>query len=424
MSLSKTTTFVFLLTIGLVSFGQGGETGENSDEPKVLKAITPFQYIDANASSLKLRKRTYDSPFFCDEIIEYKSGYIINSISSYSGSRQIGFSTRFYFYDPTDKSISRILISKADTIEAIVSSGKALYYSYIKGGKRQIEQCSDNQVQNLLDKATSDIRKHIDTSRWIKLGLENGKLFTMSPNSLFVYNGDIWEHLVTYDLDNFCSNKTNYRESISLLPTKNLLIRDTSVYFLQEVVQDRTCDLVRLNISNGVLEDYFDALDYRDSYYKQVNDFTVLTEGSLLVSSSRLIGSNMLINSKNGNASVWIFNNTITDLNGRSIEVPVTTVLDMGDTLLLASDKGLFLKYSGIIQPLVYFENAHQTIKRKSELIDFPFKPRSIIKVKDNNYLIGGMWGGLYQVDILNKNLTCLDDIGYGKIKTVDVCNL
>jgi hypothetical protein len=421
ISYKITTLSLFLtLTIGL-SYGQTEMDGGNSDEPKILKALTPLDYIDVNAKTLKIPKRKYDSPFFCDETILYKTGFIINSITSSRAGRQVDFTTHFFYYNETDKSLKKISISKADTIESIVSSGNTLYYSFIKNGKRQVGYFEENQSQSISNRASGDIRNHIDTSKWIKLGVENGRLFILSPNALFEYSKNEWKSLVNYSLDDFYINSLKYRRSMSMLPTKNLVVRDNSVYFLQEVVQDRTCNLFRLSMANGTLENYFTTLDYRDNYSKQVNDFTFLDDGSLLVTASRLIDNNMLINTKADKVNVWAFNNNITSTNGGKVEVPVTTALNSGDTLILASRKGLYEKYFDKIKPLVYFENSHQSIKEKGELIDFPFEPRSIIKLAHNNFIVGGMWGGLYQVDISNNKLTCLDDIDYDKIKTIDL---
>jgi hypothetical protein len=132
----------------------------------------------------------------------------------------------------------------------------------------------------------------------------------------------------------------------------------------------------------------------------------------------------MLINTKGDKINVWSFNNSIMTTYGAKVELPVSTALNIGDTLILSSNKGLYLKYSDNIKPLIYFDNYHQSIKEKIGIIDFNFDPRSIKIISDNIFIIGGMWGGLYQVDIFNNILTCLDDIDYDKIKVVDLREL
>lgn len=421
----KITTLTFFLTLSIcVGYGQTEKDNDNSDEPKILKNIKHLNYLNQNVKTLKLPKRKYDFPFFCDEMIDYKKGFIINSITSNRTGREIEFTTNFFYYNPIDKSIKKISISKADTIESIVCSENTSYCSFIRNGKRNIGYFKDNQYQSLIDKASTDIRKHLDTAKWIKLGFGNDRLFILSPNYLFEVSSMTLKILTNYSLDDFYTNILKYRRSISMLPTKNILIKNNSVYFLQEVVQGRTCNLLKLNIGNGKVENYFTSLDYIDNYLKQINDFTFLHDSSLLVSASRLIGSQMLINTKDDKISVWSFNNSITTTDGTKVELPVTTALNFGDTLILSSNKGLYLKYSDNIKPLIYFDNYHQSIKEKIGILDFNFDPRSIKKISDNIFIIGGMWGGLYQVDILNNKLTCLDDIDYDKIKEVDLSEL
>jgi len=425
MSSLKISILVFFLTFPICfCYAQTESGNENSDEPKILKDIKSFNYIEANAKTLKIPKRKYDSPFFCDELIEYKNGFIVNSITSSRAGRQVDFTTNFFYYNTSDKSIRKIEIFKSDTIESVISSNNALYYSLIKNGKRDIGFVKGNQYQSVLENASSDIRKHFDTTKWAKLGIEGEKLFVLSPNFLFEFSNHSWKSLTSYSLDDFYVNKLKYRRSISMLPTKNVVIKNSSIYFLQEIVQDRSCNLLKLNIDNGNIDNYFTSLDYTDNYLKQINDFTFLDDNSLLVSASRLIGSQMLINTIGNEVDVWAFNNSFTTSNGAKIELPVTTTLNLGDTLILASNKGLFLKYNNIIKPIVYFDNYHQSIKEKIGILDFNFDPRSVKKISDNIFIIGGMWGGLYQVDILNSKLTCLDDIDYEKIKIVDLSEL
>ena len=421
----KIAILTFILTFSIcICHGQAEKDNENSDEPKILKNITPFNYLDQNVKTLIIPKRKYDSPFFCDEMIEYKNGFIINSITSSRAGRQIDFTTNFFYYNPVDKSIKKITVSNTDTIESISCSGNVLYYSFIKNGKRDIGYLKGNQYQSLIDKASPDIHKHLDTTKWIKLGIENDRLFILSSTFLFEISNNELKSLTNYSLDDYYINTLKYRRSNSMLPTKNIIVKNNSVYFLQEIVQDRTCNLLKLNIENGSINDYFSSLDYRDNYLKQINDFTFLSDNSLLVSANRLMGSHMVINTKDNKVHVWTFNNSLTTSSGTKVELSATTALGNGDTIILASNRGLYSKYADTIKPLIYFNNYHQTIKDEIGLLDFKFEPRSIKKLFNNIYIIGGMWGGLYQVDILKNKLTCLDDLSYGKIKTIDLSGL
>ena len=419
---------IFSTLLLSVSYGQTDVENENTDELKILKNITPFNYINQNVKTLKIPKRKYDSPFFCDELIDYKDGFIVNSITSYSTGSEIEFMTNFFYYNLIDKSIKKISVSKADTIESIVCSDKTLYYSFVKNGKRNIGYLANNQCHNLFKLAPLVLRNHLETAKWIKLGFSNDKLFVLSPNFLFEVFNNEWKSLVKYSLDDFYIQTLKYRKSNSMLPTKNIIIKNNSVYFLQEIVQGRESRLLKLNITNGSLEDYFVSLDYIDYYFKEVNDFTFLNDSSLLVLTSRLMDKQLIINTKDDKVNIWAFDNHLTTLNNLKVEFPVTSAINNDDTLILASSKGLFYKHSDTVKPLVYFTNYHQKIKVKVGAnnfnMDFNFEPRSIKKLFNNIYVIGGMWGGLYQVDILNNKLTCLDDVDYDKIKSIDLSEL
>jgi hypothetical protein len=422
MTSFKITSVILCLTLlSSSSYGQV-ETGiDNSDEAKIFKNIIQLNYIDKDVKTIKIPKRKYDSPFFCTEIEQYKNNFIINAITSNRAGREIEFTTNFWYYNTIDKSIKKIIISKADTIESIASNGKALFYSIIKNGKRTIGYVKDKATTVLNNKATSEISNHLDTAKWIKLGFSEDKLFVLSSNYLFQFYNNEWKTLTKYSIDDYYINVLKYRRSISMLPTKNIVIKNNSVYFLQEIVQDRSCNLLKLNITDSKLENYFISLDYRDNYLKQINDFTFLNDNSLLVTASRLMDNYIVINTKDDKVNVWAYNNKLTTTNNEKVDFPITTVLNIGDTLIFASSRGLYFKDSKGFKPLIYFDNYIQSIKEKIGLIHYNFVPRSLKKLSENIYLVGGMWGGLYQVDILNNSIICLDDIDYDKLKSVDI---
>ncbi len=313
MASFKTILIAFFSTLSaILSYGQSQTFIDSSDETKILKNIKQLNYIDKEVKTLTIPKRKYTSPLFCDEIEQYKNGFIINSTTSYDHRADIEFDTKYFYYNLLDKSIRKINIVNADTIESIVSTGNAIFYSTIKNGKRVIGYSKDNVISALNKQASSEISNHLDTAKWIKLGLKEGKLFVLSPNFLFQVSNSEWKVLTKYSIDDFYIKTLKYKRSISMLPTKNIIIKDNFVYFLQEIVQGRSCNLFKLSIQSGSLQDFFRSLDYRDDYFKVINDFTFLSDNSLLVSASRLMDEQIIINVKDNNVDIWSYNNFLT----------------------------------------------------------------------------------------------------------------
>ncbi len=419
--------YLILLALfsAVISFAQAENEEENSDEPKILRAQKSFNYINRSVKKLKIPNRKHDTPFYCNEFIPFKNGFIINSIATFPAVNTTDVISDSYYFNPADRSLKRILVQKTDTIESINCSNNTLYYSIIKNGKRVLGQLKDQHYENLLESIAPGIRHQIDTAKWIKLGIDQEQLVVLGPDFAGKFTPNGWVQLTSYSIDDFYTNKLGYRRSISMLPSKNLVINNNTIYFLQEIIEQRACMLLMLNLENGTIQEYFSSIDLTDKYFKQINDFTFLEDGSLLVTASRLIQRYLVINTKENNIAVWIYKNGIRGMDGLRANLPVTTVLNLGDSLFLASPKGLYAKKDNTVTPLVYFDNVHQTIKdKKIGAIDYLFEPRSIQKTADNNFIIGGLWGGLYQVDLIKNKITCLDDIAYDKIKTIELNEL
>ncbi|WP_153801170.1 hypothetical protein [Foetidibacter luteolus] len=399
---------------------------DNSDEAKIIERWRPLDFQRSSVPVLKLPKRKNDSPLFCDEMIPYKSGYIINSITSSKGGGKYTVTTSYYYYDLRGNKLSDLSFTGIDTIESIIpDDSKGLYVSYKKSGSRIISFLSAGVEKHLETLAPSDIRMQIDTAKWLKLGYDNGNLYALTPGAVIFYSSDKWSTIVNYSLDEFYVNTLKYKRTGSILPTKNLVIAGRDIWFLQEVVQDRTCLLLKLDTQSGYLSDFFISVDYTDNYFKQINDFMILADSSLLVFASRLMGKSLVLKYRE-NPEVWIFNNVLKNVLFYQEEAMVATTATVNnDTLLMAATNGIFAKYGDIIVPLVKLENTHQDIKDKEDgLIDFEFIPRSMIKVANNQFLIGGMFGGLYIVDLNKFSIKALDDVKSSKVERMDILSL
>ena len=407
------------------TLSQINDEDEGSDQAKIVANWKILQYKDAITSTVKFPRRRYDSPFFCNELIPYKNGYIINSITSSPGGRKIDIRTRFYYYNVETKKISQLILPGADTIESIVTNNDdGFYYSYIKSGSRIIGFSSTASKQNVSAAAPREIKTEFDSARWIKLGFANNELYALSPNGLFIYAGNEWSRVVQYAIDDFYLKVLNYRRSGSTLPTKNITVQRDHVWFLQEVVQQRTCRLLKLDKKTGEVSDFFISLGYIDNYFKQVNDYSIISDQTILVSASRLIGKNLMVSAGPKETDVWIFNNTlrVSHATGKPVAATVSTIA--GDTIFFAGINGLFMKHQETVTPLIFWENTHQQIKEKKYIINFEFVPRSLIKLSRDQFLIGGMWGGLYHLDLNKRQIIPVDDIPDKEINHLQLDNL
>lgn len=414
-----------VLFFPILAFTQISDNIENSDKAKILADWKIVGYKQTTVTpTLRLPQRKFDSQFFCDELMRYKEGYIINSITSMRLRGKADFTTNFYYFNEKDKSISHIVLPDVDTIESILTDSiNTLYCSYKKLNTRFIASIANGAETDLLAYATKELKTQIDTAKWIKLGFFDNNLYALSESKLFVFDGSKWSQLSTYSIDSLYLKVLKYKRPYSFLPTRNIIVTDDHVFYLQEIVQDRSCRLFKLNIKTGDLSEFFVSQDYVDNTMKVINDFTILPDQSIVVCMSRLWKIEMLLRVKEKNTSVIIFENQLNNQSSQQ-SIEATAVLANNDTLFIAGTNGLFKMINKIISPLILWENGHQEIKEGKDLYDFEFYPRSIIKLSETTFLIGGMWGGLYLFDINSKSVNCLDDIPYRKIKNVDIRKL
>jgi hypothetical protein len=189
-------------------------------------------------------------------------------------------------------------------------------------------------------------------------------------------------------------------------------------------VQLRECRLLKLNLKTGELNDYFTMLGFTDLTLKQVNDYCHLPGGAVLVTASRLMDRNLLLKSTVTGSEVWLFNNTVKNISGDLIDLSLSTSLPAGDSIFLAGPQGLYLKTTSDLHPLLRWRSSHQEIIEKQYKMDFDFLPRSLKRISAARFIAGGMWGGLYLLDLVQNKITCLDDVSYDKVENMDLTEL
>ena len=166
----KSILFVICLCRWFPGFGQSESKIDNSDETKIISNWKFLEHRNSSLPVLRLSQRRFDSPFFCDELIPFKNGFIINSITSNRSRGMINVETSFYYFNLLTKNISRLMLPGVDTIESIIFDKKdGLCYSYKRNGNRVIACFQKGTKQNILTGASVRIKTGLDTAAWIKL---------------------------------------------------------------------------------------------------------------------------------------------------------------------------------------------------------------------------------------------------------------
>lgn len=383
---------------------------EYSDESKIISDWKIINYENKHVPVIKIKQRKNDSPLFANEFIPFRNGIIINSISSSWGQGKYEINTSFYYLDAATQILSKLIVPGIDTIESIISdSSNQLYYSCKKNGRQFIHSYNSGKVENLLSISDS-ISNLLDTSAWIKLGYYKNMLYALSPNGVFRYNSAKWEQITKISVDDDLSRR-RFRWGFRLLPLLNIRITDDAVWFAREVLHGRDCNLLRLDLKTGKISELFDELGYTDRTKKEVYSFSILSDHSLLITATRLMYSYLTFKTDSRQTEVWIFNNTIKTDSGELKPFPVTDIIYRNDTAYLLSVNGIFMKINATLSPVIFWENGHQQIKFSLGVLDYEFVPRSAMFLDNNKLLVGGMWGGIYLVDLANNQITCLDDV-------------
>jgi hypothetical protein len=412
---------------------QSVDTIGNSDAAKIIRDWKFIAHENIAVRPVKFPQRKFDSPFFCDELIPFKKGFVINSIAtSPGGGGMTDIQTKFYYYDLPTGRLSLLTIPNVDTIETVIGDTQdGLICVYKAKHGNVISRFARQQEENLTADAPEIVKNGLDTARWIKLGSRGVTLVALTPNAVYTFSHGRWDETVRYSLSQFFP-KQKYRRIPSLLPTRNILVADSCIWFLHEIVQARSCRLIRLDLQTGQIADFFSILGYTDNYDKQIFDYGLLPDHSLLVTASRLMGNFMVLNALDGNSEVWTFNNktkpqageqeatTVAPWDAANDEtaVAISTIALAGDTVYLAGINGLFKKYQDRLTTVMRWNNTHQTVEKN---IDFEFVPRCLHVLPGNLFLIGGLYGGLYIADPAKSKIRWLDDAAYKRINKIDL---
>ncbi len=393
-------------------------------DEKITSRWAPLKFEALKAPLLKIPKRKNDSPFFCDELIQYKDGYIINSITTSPGAGTIDTRCDFFYIDIKQDKFYKLAITGVDTIESVIVSGEKLFVSGKKGGASVILQIENGQTL-IINVAIAGANRIIGDNSWIKLCMYEGALYAMDKNGLYRYSGETWQHTAVFSIDSFYTSQLHFRKCKTVIPTENIKMYNNKLYFLQEVLQERDCYLLEYDLDKkDGLVNFWDRYDIKDNYNKEINSYTILDDGSVLIGASRLWETYLLMKEKGDSLAVLVFNNGINDGENRDAQIKARKAIMVDSIMYIAGDNGMFKIENNICSPVALFTNGTQVIKDKDGDEHFDFYPRCFERVSADNYLIGGQFGGLYLVNIKDKKIIPLDDVDYDKITTLNISGI
>lgn len=392
------------------------DRNEESDERMIQNRWIKLNFDFGTKKIVKLPTRKYDSPMFCHELTPWRSGFIINAITSNPG-RHIEVNTKYYHIDTTSWSLTKLNYDNADTIESIISIGRdSIALCYIVKGVRQIRCIQNGKTTTLLDAASGNFAM-LDSASWVKLTFHDSKIYALTSNGLAYWDITTWKLITSFDLDQFYLQSLGYRRSMSILPTLQPKISSGNIWFMQEVVQQRTANLLFAHIKTGKLNELYSSIGYRDNYEREVFTYNFISDGELIVTTSRLMHNFMINRVNKGTDEVWLFGNSIQTPRDTIRPVPISAARPYNGMIFLAGYNGMMVKTEDTVKSLISWNNGHQEV----ESIDWEFVPRCIEPLANERFLVGGLWGGLYIVDTKKQMLTPVDEIEYDKVKIKNI---
>ena len=365
-----------------------------------------------HAEVFKMPKRKFDSPVFCNEFIPWKNGVIINGLSVSPGGKTFDVAYRFFYFDTINKKLEKITCTLTDSIESLITWDDAVYLSGKKNGSCIIAKLDPSGVQVISTSIGSDSTNTIGKNSWVKLGIYHNQLLAFEKSGIFIYTGRHWQLILERPFA-AVYYESKHKNRYPVIPTENIRISGSSLYFLQEITQQRSADLFSLDINkDSCAADFFSRNQLSDNSKKEIISYFV-DEGRLWVNALRLMNDAILLNENKQSIRALVINNQLTSDQGEKVTMRPSAINKLDkDTIIFAGSDGLFLLVNNQITPVAYFSNATQAIKFKDGTsYDFEFIPRCIQRAGSGKFLIGGLWGGLYFIDISRRTLQCFDDL-------------
>jgi hypothetical protein len=364
---------------------------------------------DIKVPTLKIPNKIFTNDINSLEFIKHKNGFIVNSLTTSPSNPDVDIAYNYFYFDLKNKEVFKLKIDGFDFVESIISIENTLYIAGKLKHKIKVIKVENNKISIVNNSITGKKGQFLNDSSWIKFGKYNNQLYALQNNGAYLFDGLNWVLKAQFNmLDYFKKNSISNR---TIIPTENIKVNKNKLYFLQEIVQGRDCDLVELDMINNNLSEFWQQNNIIDNYKKEINNYTFLNEDSLLVSASRL-GENILILKEKDKFNILINENKIKTNQENVDDIRIKTIIKTQNKgNILIAENGMFKLQNSTIEPLLYFENTTQLVKfNETNSYHYNFIPRCGELIEDNMYLLGGQFGGLLIVDLSKKEITCFDD--------------
>ena len=384
--------------------------GENDSlHQKLYQAYLPITFTNKNVSKLKLPKRKYDSPLYVNDLIPFRSGYIINSISS-SWGRELDVRYNFYYIDLVKNDLSKIHLEELDTIHSMIVDKGILYASGKKAKQFKVFKYSDTKGEELIfDQSIQNIIQQ--DYNWIKLGIYKNELIALLNNGIIQYKNNKWEYLENYSLEAYLK-EMGRRNTRWLFPTENIRVHDDKIYLMWEITQGRTSTLMKMDLQKpNDVESFLYKFGLVDNTKKEVDSYLINNDGSLYVTITRLMANSIVLHVTEDSVSTIILNGQLKEGANQNTLIDAHCIVEDNGNKIIFGCAGIFSWKENDINPLAFLENTEQAVKIEIGTLHWRFQPRTVAILEQGKYLVGGLWGGLYIMDMNSKSISCLDDV-------------
>jgi hypothetical protein len=172
--------------------------------------------------------------------------------------------------------------------------------------------------------------------------------------------------------------------------------------------------------SNNGLSEIFTKYNLKDNYQKIIDNYYLTTDNSVLITGT-CIGENMLLEEINNDLKVYIYQEKFKSKLFNDIQITPKLAFKEDSVICLICDNGIFKIENNKLIPILRYQIIEELIPTgDGHFYHFTFQPRSLIKISENKYIIGGLYGGIYLFDLKNYSIECLDDFKY-PIKKIDI---